>query len=454
MSMPKEIRLLVVDDDPRVADFVTAATRGENVTVRRAGSGEEAIAALGSRAADTTAVLLDVRLPGMDGLQTFRLLRERGVEIPVILATSHATMDVAAQAMAEGAWDFVSKPLRVEKLLELLAGLRAERRVRAIDAAAESAASCGLVGQSPAMVEVYKAIGRVARSDATVLILGPSGTGKEMVARAIHAYSGRTGPYAAVNCSAIPETLLESELFGHEKGAFTGADRSRAGRLEQAAGGTFLLDEIGDMPLNLQGKLLRVLETRSVERIGGAGLTTLNARVLAATNRDPATQVSLGQMREDLYYRLAVVTITVPALRDRRDDIPALIDHFVHTISTRLGRPVAGVDPAVYERLLAHDWPGNVRELRNVIERMLVLCRNGQLRTGDVPVLQSELVPVQDDDPIRSLVTQQVTLAQLERRYIERVLAELDWNQSRAATRLGIHRNTLRRKIEEFGLRA
>ncbi|MCI0636699.1 MAG: sigma-54 dependent transcriptional regulator, partial [Actinobacteria bacterium] len=327
-------RLLVVDDDPDVVRFVEVAMRGGPLEVTAVGSGEEALETVGR--AEPAAILLDLRLPGMNGIDTLRELNRRGVRVPVVLITSHASMDATIRAMREGAYDFLTKPLRADRVAAVVDRALGKGR-GAAHAVPESTGEeedeespLGIVGRSPAMIEVFKRIGRVTEANTTVLITGESGTGKELVAHVLHRNSRRSArPFLVVNCAAIPETLLESELFGHEKGAFTGAVERRIGKFERAHGGTLFLDEIGDMPLGLQSKILRALEERRIERLGSRDAVPVDVRVVAATNRDLTEAVTEGHFRVDLYYRLAVVVIRIPALRERREDIRPLADHFL-----------------------------------------------------------------------------------------------------------------------------
>jgi two-component system, NtrC family, response regulator AtoC len=446
----KPLRVLLIDDDPGIHDFMGVALEQEHVELYSALSAEEALQRVHGIAPDL--ILVDLVLPGMDGTFLLRELRSRGVRAAAVLITSHASMDAAVQALEYGALDVLTKPVRVAAVTQLVA------EVRSATSAGNGASAkplpadtpvATLIGQSPQIVEVYKAISRVAHTDSTVLIRGESGTGKELIARAIHRYSKLSGDFVAVNCAAIPETLLETELFGHEKGAFTGAGVSKPGKLERAAHGTFLFDEIGDMPLNLQAKLLRVLDQRRVERVGGSRMYDVDVRVISATHRDLQHQVRCGAFREDLYFRLAVVTIHVPPLRDRQGDIRLLTDHFIAQLATRTGRYIRSVHPEVYDRLERYSWPGNVRELRNVLERSLVLGRGPVLEPAELAAL---LGAAERATPFDQLVLEQTPLVDLEKRYIERVLRAAGGNQSEAARRLGIHRNTLRRKVREYGL--
>jgi DNA-binding NtrC family response regulator len=447
-------RLLVVDDDLNVAAFLEGALRKMRVEVVAARSGEEALERLEQAAPD--AIFLDVRLPGMNGLETFAALRERGVDVPVVIVTSHASMETAVEAMKEGAYDFLTKPLRLapcEALIERLDHDGRPRETGSPSDVSHDRRGRRLIGKSPAMIEVYKTIGRVARTDVTVLITGESGTGKELVARLIHDHGGRReGPWQVVNCAAIPDQLLESELFGHEKGAFTGATERRLGKFEQAHGGTIFLDEIGDMQPALQSKILRALENRVIERVGGNARIPVDVRVIAATNHDLQAAVRRGRFREDLYYRLAVVTIRIPPLRDRREDIRPLADHFLRRFHHDQGRPFPGVAVEVYRRLEEHDWPGNVRELRNVLERALTLSPSPALRSSDLPDLAEPPRGRGVDEHLRAVRRAGLSLADLEREYYRLALEETGWNHTQAAELLGVHRNTVHRKILEHGL--
>lgn len=446
------LRLLLIDDNDEVHQIVAAAVEHADVELHCALSAEEALGRIGTIAPDL--ILLDLVLPGMNGCEALREMKQRGVAAPVIVITSHASIDAAVEAVDGGAVDVLTKPLRLRPLMELLDRFRSAPSVPAgaLVAGAEglhAGEEGALIGKSPQMVEVYKAIARVAGTSATVLIEGESGTGKELIARAIHRYSRRPGPFVAVNCAAIPETLLESELFGHEKGAFTGASTTKRGKLERANEGTFLLDEVGDMPLSLQSKILRVLDERRVEHVGGSQSMPVNVRMISATHRDLRAQVRAGAFREDLFYRLAVVTINVPALREREGDIHLLVDHHVATLAPRVRRVITAVHPEVYERLARYSWPGNVRELRNVLERSMILSRGPVLDPSALPDLEE---PDRAKHQFEQLVVEQTHLADVERHYIARVLEVSGWNQSEAARRLGIHRNTLRRKIREYRL--
>ncbi len=444
-------RLLVVDDDPEVIEIVRRTFEGEEIVVLSAGSAEEALNQLSRERADV--ILLDVRLPNMDGLEMCRLLKERGVDAPIILASSHTSMEITIQAMQEGAFDYVDKPLRPKSLIALVGRALETRAGAAFDDTVVQVTDpdrerWSLVGRSAAMLEVYKTMGRVARTQSTVLITGESGTGKEVVARVIHEKGPRPmDPFVAVNCAAIPETLLEGELFGHERGAFTGATAARAGKFEAAGRGTLFLDEIGELPPGLQPKLLRALEEREVERLGGTRRIPVDARIMAATNRDLKAAVENGSFREDLYFRLAVVNIEVPPLRERIGDLRPLVDHFVATLAPEVGRRVNRVASRVYPLLEEYSWPGNVRELRNVVERSLLLGHGPVLTPEDLPSLDEGGDRPATSGTLTELAGAGVALDELERRYIKLVLDQTDGNLTQAADILGIHRSTLHRKV-------
>src|SRR3954454_19328193 len=371
--MPK---LLVVDDEPSILHFLRRAFPGPDVTLLTAASAAEGLAAVGRDRPDV--VVLDINLAGESGLETFRRIRAADPKVPVIFITGHGTADTAIEAMRLGAYEYLLKPLELDHLTDLVDRAFEISRLMRVpatipDGAEAEDAADAMIGRCPAMQEVYKAVGRVAPQDVTVLVLGESGTGKELVARAIYHYSNRAkGPFLAINCAAIPEALLESELFGHEKGAFTGADRRRVGKFEQASGGTLFLDEIGDMTPLTQTKILRVLQGQQFERVGGNEPIKANVRVIAATNRDLEKMVAEGTFRGDLYYRLNVYAIRLPPLRERGEDLPLLAEHLVRRFSRELKKDVRGIAPEAMELLRAYPWPGNVRELQSVIKQTLL----------------------------------------------------------------------------------
>jgi DNA-binding NtrC family response regulator len=444
--MAQRSRVLVVDDDPASRDLLRKVLATEGHQVVQAADGREALAELERQAPDL--VVSDIRMPDVDGVQLLERMREVAPDVPVILVTAFGDVEGAVQAIRRGAFDYLAKPYDVDGIRLLVrralaqSALVAEnrelrRQVR------EKYRLEGIVGRSEPMLQVFKTAARVAQSDATVLIEGESGTGKEQVARAIHAASKRAaGPFVAVDCGAIAEGVLESELFGHARGAFTGAQASRRGLFEEANRGTLLLDEMGDVGPALQARLLRALQEGEIRRVGANEPVPVDVRVLAATNKDLAALVKQGKFREDLYYRVNVVTIRLPPLRERREDIPLLAEHF----AAKHGRPEgAAITSAARELLVAYDWPGNVRELENVIARALALNPSGLVVPEDLPERVRGLPPGIPQP--RS--SERPTLEEVERRYAAQVLGETGGNKTRAAEILGIDRKTLYRILGE-----
>ena len=439
--------LLIVDDD-QVARELLAETLGrEGYRVRVAGGGDEALRLAGAEPFDMA--LVDLRMPDVDGLAVLKQLAMIQPDLPVVILTAFATIETAIAAVNAGAFDYLSKPFRMEEIkIVVRRTLDARRLAREnLQYRQELGARYGfegLVGQSHQMVEIYKLIARMAALETTVLIEGETGTGKELVARAIHGASGRAArPFVVVDCAALPETLFESELFGHERGAFTGAFAARRGLLETAAGGTCFLDEIGELTAPLQAKLLRTLQERSVRRVGGNDEIPFDVRVVVATNRDLRKLVADGGFRDDLYYRLNVVTITVPPLRERASDIPLLAQHFLEVFARRTGRVVKRLAPESVALLTGYRWPGNVRELEHVIERAMALSSSETLLPDDFP---AHLVEERDRAP--RLPAEGMTLEDVKRWYVNKVLEESGGNKLRAAELLGIDRRTLYRILE------
>jgi two-component system response regulator FlrC len=433
--------VLVVDDEEGIRSFLAGALAGKGHEVQEAASGTEALALLRRQAFHV--MVTDLRMPGMDGMSLLRGVRSEHPEVEVIVLTAHGSVDTAVDAMKLGALDYLQKPVSGPEEIRMLVGRAEERyRMRAVREAAARGDVARLSYGAPSMEPVEKALGRVARTEATVLLLGESGTGKEVAARAIHAGSARVdGPFVAVNCAALSETLLESELFGHEKGAFTGASERRRGRLELADGGTFFLDEIGEMKPSSQAKLLRVLQERQFERVGGNQSVPCNVRWIAATNRDLARMMQEGAFREDLYHRLAVFPIRIPPLRERREDIPELARALLARIGQETGRPDLRLSPEVVRYLTQQPWPGNVRELANALERAAILSEDGEL--------EQELFDVAPGgSPRRSLPT----MEEAEREAIARALAHFEGNRRKAADHLGIGLRTLYEKLKRYGL--
>jgi DNA-binding NtrC family response regulator len=382
-------RVLVVDDDRAVRSALTLNLGRAGYEVDAVGSAEEALARLQQAPADL--VLSDVKMPGMDGHALLERLRARWPDLAVVIMTGQGSVSAAVQAMQAGAADYLIKPVRRDELLLVLERALRARRLEAEVATlraelGQRGADDRCIGDTPAMRRVLDLVDAVAESDALVLVTGPTGTGKEVISHALHHRSRRRGgPFVGVNCAALPEGLLESELFGHEKGAFTGAVRRHAGKFEQAHGGTLLLDEIGEIPLSTQVRLLRVLESGELQRVGGSETLRVDVRVIAATNRDLAAEVRAGRFREDLYYRLQVFHIPLPTLRERKEDIPLLVEHFIRKHAPRHGRPARGITPEALEALQAAPWPGNVRQLEHVIERALILCGGPELGLLHLP---------------------------------------------------------------------
>jgi DNA-binding NtrC family response regulator len=450
--------VLVVDDEPLNVDVLEQELRAAGYRTVSASSGEEGVALAAQAQPDL--ILLDVMMPGIDGYEACRRLKasEATRAIPVIVLTALTETFEKVRAFREGAVDYVTKPFETEELLArvgthiaLRREIEAHRRSRAtIRLLAEEIGSDrdALIGESAALQRVREQIAQVASTDSTVLIQGETGTGKELVARAVHAKSGRREhPLIKINCAALPRELVESELFGHERGAFTGAIQQRRGRFELAEGGTLFLDEVSEMPLEAQAKLLRVLQEREFERVGGARSLHVDVRVVAATNRDLHAEVAAGRFRADLYFRLNVFPIVLPPLRERRDDVPRLLQHFVARTARRLGRTVDGLSPAFLDRARAYDWPGNVRELENVVERALIMSRGGVLDAGEL--LAGPAAP-------RAEPKGDGTLEEMERAHICRVLAETSWRiegDHGAARRLGLNPSTLRGRMRKLGIR-
>ncbi len=443
--------ILIVDDEKNTREGLARALRGD-YAVAEAENGQRALEWLETHSADV--VLSDLRMPGMDGMALLSRLLGREPRPVLILLTAYGNIETAVEAMKRGAYDFLAKPVNLDRLELLLKRALAERRLDAenqrLKAQLDSKYGFGnIVGDSPAMQEVFETIRRVAPTRATVLIQGESGTGKELVARALHQCSPRAeGPFVPVHCAALAPTLLESELFGHERGAFTGAVERRRGRFEMADGGTLFLDEIGEIDPALQVKILRVLEERKFERVGGTETVSVDVRLVAATNRDLRKLVAEGKFREDLFYRLYVVNLTLPPLREREGDIVRLVQHYLKTLSEENGKKVAGITAEAMDALAAYSWPGNVRELRNVIERMVVLGSGDRLTVRDLPAALRA-----GDGAAGGTSRAGRALRDAERQLIEEALRRHKGHRTKAAQDLGISRRTLHRKLNEFGLR-
>ncbi len=449
--------ILLIDDDPAlVPKQVRLAFPAPTHRIEVACTGSEGLGLV--RADPPDVILLDLRLPDRSGLEIYQAIRRNDARIPVIFVTLARSADAAIEAMRQGAYDYLFKPLDLQQLRRVVdEALDVGRRMHGPAAVTETPPdpdfAGAIVGTSPAMREVYKAIGRVSDQNIPVLITGESGTGKELVASAIyqHGHRART-PYRVLNCAAIPESLLESELFGHEKGAFTGADRKRIGKFEQCNGGTIFLDEVGDMAPALQAKMLRLLQEQEFERIGGNEVVRTDVRLIAATHRDLKAWVAEGKFRPDLYYRLSVVTIHLPPLRERGDDLSLLVQLFLRRFNRELGREVREVAPEAMERLRSYSWPGNVRELQSVIQQALLKATGTVLLPVYLPddLLPETLASGACATAARSRPGS--TLADLEREAIQQCLIQTGGNRQRTAERLGISTRTLLRKIREYGL--
>ncbi len=466
--------LLLIDDDPAlIPGQVRQAFPAPDHRVEVAGTGAEGLARAGARPPD--AILLDLGLPDQSGLEVYQQIRRMDARIPVIFITIAKGADAAIEAMKQGAYDYLCKPLDPHQLRQVVGeALEVARRMRAPAVLAETApdpdVEGAIVGSCAVMREVYKAIGRVAAQDVPVLITGESGTGKELVARAIYQHGARAkAPFLALNSAAIPENLLESELFGHEKGAFTGADRRRIGKFEQVSGGTIFLDEVGDMPLALQAKILRLLQEQAFERVGGNETVRTDVRIIAATHRDLKVESEDGRFRPDLYYRLNVFAIHLPPLRERGDDLAALVRHYLRRFSRELGRDVQEVAPEALERLRGYSWPGNIRELQSVLKQALLQARGATLLAAFLPESLGELgeaapaPPTREEHGVETFIVRQriasdvrdlyaETHRQVDRLLLPRVLECTHGNLQQAAFLLGIARQTLRLKLRDLGL--
>jgi DNA-binding NtrC family response regulator len=447
-------RLLLVDDDEPACRLLSEILERDSYQVVAALSADEAIAKLDEEG-PFDAVLTDLRMPQKSGLDLLRFLRSRDPEALVLVLTAFGDAAAAAEAIRAGAYDFISKPYEISRLRETLGRALGRRRLAKRPAVSSSSAegdSMALVGHSPAIIEVMKTMARVAASQATVMVLGETGTGKELVARTVHQYSDRANRrFVTVNCSALAEGLLESELFGHVKGAFTGAANSRPGLFREADNGTLFLDEIGDISPGLQARLLRVLQEQEIVPVGSETPIKVDVRVIAATHRDLPEAVRAGRFREDLYYRLDVVTLRLPPLRERRQDIPLLVDHFLRTLSQRHGRGPVAMDSEAQRRLLAYDWPGNIRELQNVLERAVLLAEQGVIGPEHLATnLRPSSSSLSEPEPSRSAVLR--PLEDVEREHVIRVLGATGGNREESSRILGISRRTLTRMIQRWGL--
>jgi two-component system, NtrC family, response regulator AtoC len=478
--LPEHKQILVVDDEPNLRRVLSAQLERDGYDVHTAEDGEQALTILKEHHIDL--VITDLRMPRIDGMELLRRTQKMDADLPVVMITAHGTVDNAVEALKTGAFDYLTKPFDQVEVRTIVAKALKTRDLSATEAShpfhevpveGDGGARYGIIGQSSSILDLYSVLDRVADTPTTVLITGESGTGKELVARALHESSSRSDKsFIKVNCAAIPKDLMESELFGYERGAFTGAVGSKPGRFELASGGTLFLDEIGSIPVEMQVKLLRALQESEFERVGGVRTIRVDVRLIAATNSDLKKEIAQGSFREDLYYRLNVVPIRLPSLRERATDIPLLVTHFIRKFNARLKKNIDGVEPAALARLTAYPWPGNIRELENVIERAVLFCDGDELHLSDLPaeVLGSSgaglgeaptttpLPPPSSSEPSSGPsdgLKEQVkaAMSRLERELIVRALEQTGGNVTHAARLLKISRKGLQLKMKELGLR-
>ncbi|HSB11567.1 MAG TPA: sigma-54 dependent transcriptional regulator [Blastocatellia bacterium] len=444
-------RILVVDDESSVTDALALILGDRGYEIQTAGAVAEAVELLARRPVDL--VLTDLRLSDSTGLELLTRIKQNTPETEVILMTAHGSLDVTIDAIKKGAYYYLEKPftpdqvlMLVERAIELASVKRENRALKRT----EEARAFGMVGRTPKMLEIYETIRATAPSEASVLIEGESGTGKELIASAFHSHSNRArAPFVRINCAAIPRDLIESELFGYKKGAFTGADRDKRGLIEAASGGTLLLDEVAEMPAHLQTKLLRVLQDRRVRRVGDEQEIGIDFRLVAATNRSTAEAMKQGVLREDLYFRISTIKITVPPLRERLDDLPLLAEEILQRYAGKYGKVIRGVSQAAYSLLSRYDWPGNVRELESVIERAVLFCPDAQLGPEHLP----DHLRSAREGSFRCEIPPYLTLEEIEREAIEQTLERTGGNVKKTAQILNMHRPTLYRKLRRFGLK-
>ena len=456
--MNKKSSVLVVDDDSAHRTMLRTLISGWGYAVSEADDGAAAIENV--KAASYDLVLMDVRMVKVSGLEALEKIKSYNPAIPVIIMTAYSSVETAVEALKQGAHDYLTKPLDFDKLRLILeramehTRLKEENRILR-ESLGRQFDSQNIIGKSPAMIKLLETVAQVAPSEATVLISGESGTGKELIAGAIHFNSLRKdGPFVKINCAAITETLLESELFGHEKGAFTGADRRKEGRFSQAHGGTLFLDEVSEMSLTMQVKLLRALQEREFNRVGGETTIQVDVRVIAATNKNLLEQINTGAFRDDLYYRLNVVELAVPSLTERKEDIPLLAQHFLEMFATKNQKEIKGFTPRAMHHLIRYDWPGNVRELMNAVERGVVLARTPYLDEADFLFLKDALLSGDEDqaEPANLAIEGDAPLGEIEKTAILKTLEAAGGNKSEAARRLGITRKTLHKKLKAYGV--
>jgi two-component system response regulator HydG len=453
--MKKKSTVLVVDDDPAHRTMLRTLLTGWGYTILEAEDGSTAIEKVHEQAFDL--ILMDIRMLKVSGLQALTEIKAFNPAIPVIIMTAYSSVETAVEALKNGAYDYLTKPLDFDELRFAMeramdhTQLKEENRLLR-ETLASHFDRRNIIGRSPAMAKLLETVAQVAPSEATILITGESGTGKEMIAGAIHFNSPRKdGAFVKINCAAITETLLESELFGHEKGAFTGAYKKKEGRFRQAHGGSLFLDEISEMSLAMQVKLLRVLQEREITRVGGEEVIKVDVRIIAATNKDLLREIEARQFREDLYYRLNVVTLNMPPLRERREDIPLLAQHFLEVFSEQNHKQIKGFTPQAMDRLLKYDWPGNVRELMNGVERGVVLSRSEYLDEEDLPMILKD-ASLSGELLAKDAILADMPLDEVEKATVLKTLELAGGNKSEAARRLGITRRTLHKKLKMYGV--
>ncbi len=447
--------ILVVDDESGIRTSVKAILQDEGYTVIESEEGEEALARVASEKLD--AVLLDIWMPGLDGIEALKGIKQLDQDLPVIMMSGHGTIETAVKATKLGAYDFLEKPLSIDRLALVLRNALSQRNLveenRALRSTHDDASE--FVGESEVMKGILEQVGIVAPTQASVLITGENGTGKELLARAIHKHSRRNhNPFIAVNCAAIPETLIESELFGYERGAFTGATSRKRGKFDLSNDGTLFLDEIGDMSLATQAKILRVLEEKSFERVGGDRSVEVDVRIIAATNKNLDEEITEGRFREDLFFRLNVFPFLLPPLRERRDDIPPLVEDYVREFGTQYSKPKLRFSPKALQAMVSYSWPGNVRELKNVVERVVILAAGDTVDLELIPASVREPKPgPKDSSTAKSIIDYRHAKEQFEKDFFLDRLSDNDWNISRTSRQVGLERSNLHRKIKQLGLR-
>jgi two-component system response regulator HydG len=452
----KENTILVVDDDQAHRTMLRTLLSGWGYKIVEADDGQVAIEKVHEQAFDM--ILMDIRMLKVSGLEALDGIKTYNPAIPVIIMTAYSSVETAVEALKKGAYDYLTKPLDFDELRLAMERAMDHRQLKEENRLLRETLGShfdrqNIIGRSTAMVKLLETVAQVAPSEATVLITGDSGTGKELIAGAIHFNSPRKdGSFVKVNCAALTETLLESELFGHEKGAFTGAHRLKEGRFRQADGGSLFLDEVSEMSLGMQVKLLRALQEREITRVGGEEVIKVDVRVIAATNKDLIQEIESERFREDLYYRLNVVTLNVPLLRERKEDIPLLAQHFLSTFAEKNRKQIKGFTPQAMDQLLKYDWPGNVRELMNAVERAVVLSRSEYLDEQDLPLVIKNALPDEEKSPSRYAVPADLPLEDVEKATILKTLESTDGNKSEAARRLGITRKTLHKKLKKYGM--